>query len=195
MYGIQTPFSFGDLFFRYPLISQHTFPTKFIPFRRAEAEALVLYYKTRFRIKRDRDFSLEDARQLELLRIRLAQCIEGGFSFWQKSFLCAEDLDGEAFIRLCGRSPKDGESLHPDSMFEDYLQTLRKLENEEEKDDPNVIYRVSPVVFDEQTVANTKFRALLRVPTLKVRSGEDALNLLSTSERHVLRFILIQMLL
>lgn len=72
-----------------------------------------------------------------------------------------------AFLRLCGRSPKDGEPLDRTAVRARYAKELDEL---------------SAAGMDP-TAANTRYRAVLRVPWMQVCTGSEAMSLLLTSER------------
>lgn len=70
------------------------------------------------------------------------------------------------FVRLCGRSPKDGEPLDRWIWWQKYESELQKLIEEG--------YDATP---------NTKMIAISRVQYMKVHNGSEAMSLLLTSER------------
>ncbi len=72
-----------------------------------------------------------------------------------------------AFLRLCGRSPKDGEPLDRDSIQHNYATELESLVKDQ----------------GLPCNGNTKMIAISRTSTLKVRCGREAMSLLLTSER------------
>lgn len=135
----------------YPTLEQFTFPTEFLPLARAEAVAILHYQDARFNERR-----LLTAKDVEILRA-LERRIE---SVLQQKF-----PDG-AFLRLCGRSPKEGIPLDRQGVIDRYNAELKKLLDE-----------------GEQLTANTKLRAIARTNWLRVGSGADAMSLLLTSER------------
>jgi gamma-glutamylcyclotransferase (GGCT)/AIG2-like uncharacterized protein YtfP len=89
---------------------------------------------------------------------------------------CALDAfpNRDAFVRLCGRSPKDGEPRDPASIFQAYQRHFANS-TQDFSCDPDPAVRVS--------VGNAKLVAATRTSTLRVRSGKDALALLLSSER------------
>jgi hypothetical protein len=128
----------------YPRLGkQWTFETSFVPLTRREAAALLGYYETRF-LHRPM-LTKEDVCVLECLEKRLDDAIRTDFG-----------SDG-AFMRLCGRSPKDGEPLCREKLRAQYTDQLLKTKS--------------------------KYTALARTPYLRVTSGEEAMSLLLTSER------------
>eukprot|EP00026_Physarum_polycephalum_P005786 Phypoly_transcript_05824.p1 GENE.Phypoly_transcript_05824~~Phypoly_transcript_05824.p1 ORF type:complete len:588 (+),score=94.49 Phypoly_transcript_05824:110-1765(+) len=72
-----------------------------------------------------------------------------------------------AFMRLCGRSPKDAEPLQRDAVYQKYQQELKDLVEKQ----------------GAELNALTKLRAIARVNYLGVHTGKDAMSLLLTSER------------
>lgn len=74
-----------------------------------------------------------------------------------------------AFMRLCGRSPKDADPLNPENVLHEFEEELERVTQEFPDLDPN-----SP---------NTKFVALTRVNWMKVTNAREVMNLLLTSER------------
>ena len=74
-----------------------------------------------------------------------------------------------AFLRLCGRSPKDGEPTDPlvrDKIWQSYLTALHDETKEETDHD------------------NARVAAIARIPSyLRVKTGAEAMALLLTSER------------
>jgi len=78
-------------------------------------------------------------------------------------------------VRLCGRSPKDGEPLDRQAVWNDYMRTLQQL-----------TAHTDAAAFDECAVdANTRLRAITHASarSFRCRSGNDVMSLLLTSER------------
>eukprot|EP00808_Paulinella_micropora_P010443 g32454.t1 len=98
----------------YPLLAPLTFKTIFYPLQRAEARAILHYYAMRFLGKRER-FTDRDVAVLQMLETRLDQRIKRHFAHTG------------AFLRLCGRSPKDSDPLHPDRVWTRYQSELQRL--------------------------------------------------------------------
>ena len=134
-----------------------TYKTVFSPFKRREAKAIVAYYRTLHDISRPSNFSLEDAVILGELENRLENLIQSNFG---------EEGEGGAFLRLCGRSPKDGEPKDPKKMLTKYREELGVLVEKGKEED-----------------VDTKLMAIYRVPVLRAGSGEEAMHLLLSSER------------
>ena len=139
----------------YPQVRHLTYKTIFSPFQRKEAKAIVAYYRTLHDIARPADFSSKDAHVLEELEQRLDHLIQTNFGG-----------KGGAFLRLCGRSPKDGEPENPKRMLTKYHEELERLvEGGRERD------------------VDTKMMAIYRVPVMRVGGGEEAMHMLLSSER------------
>eukprot|EP01117_Protostelium_nocturnum_P014823 TRINITY_DN5682_c0_g1_i1.p1 TRINITY_DN5682_c0_g1~~TRINITY_DN5682_c0_g1_i1.p1 ORF type:complete len:514 (+),score=167.70 TRINITY_DN5682_c0_g1_i1:126-1667(+) len=135
----------------YPSLESVTFSTEFFPLTRTEAQSVLAYQDTRYRGKKR--LTTRDVRNLNALEERLDVEIKRHFP------------EG-AFMRLCGRSPKDGDPYDRQSLRDSYDRELGKL-----------------VDSGEELNANTKLRAVARVSWLGVSNGKDAMSLLLTSER------------
>lgn len=140
----------------YPSLERFTFPTKFVPLTRQEAIAIMNYQETRFN-KRPK-LTQKDVKVLEALEARLDQAITKWFP-------------GGAFMRLCGRSPKDAEPLLRDEVWAKYQSELKSLQVNEGGED------------GAEPSALTKLKAIAKVNYLGVTSGKGAMSLLLTSER------------
>jgi gamma-glutamylcyclotransferase (GGCT)/AIG2-like uncharacterized protein YtfP len=138
----------------YPRLEAFTFRSVFEPLTRSEARAIVNYYRTRHRLARDTDLSAADVEQLDQLEDRLDHSIRRSFG------------QSGAFLRLCGRSPKDAEPLDRAQVRASYSDKLRELLQAGASD-----------------TSITKLTAIARVSWLRVTSGAEAMSLLLTSER------------
>jgi hypothetical protein len=81
------------------------------------------------------------------------------------------------FVRLCGRSPKDGEPLNRQAVWDDYIRTLKSISGHVTSSDS---------AFNESAVdANSRLRAITHASarSFRCRSGNDVMGLLLTSER------------
>eukprot|EP01087_Luapelamoeba_hula_P011320 TRINITY_DN3064_c0_g1_i1.p1 TRINITY_DN3064_c0_g1~~TRINITY_DN3064_c0_g1_i1.p1 ORF type:complete len:541 (+),score=79.64 TRINITY_DN3064_c0_g1_i1:40-1662(+) len=138
----------------YPALTPFTFRTSFVPLTRTEAEAILHYQQLRF-IQKPGSLKERDVAALKVLEERLD--IEIVRQFQGRG----------AFLRLCGRSPKDADPLDRDFVRHNYAAQLDKL-----------------VAAGAELTANTKMRAVANMPSwLRVRSGAEAMSLLLTSER------------
>lgn len=138
----------------YPPLARFTFPSECIPLSRPEARALLHYQETRYLGRGE--LSEADVRALQQLEARLHDRINAPGVYPEG-----------AFLRLCGRSPKDGEPLARGRVREQYARELAKLR--EQGEDINA--------------ANVRYQAVARVPCLRVTTGQEAMSLLLTSER------------
>ena len=135
----------------YPVLQQFTFPTIFRPFTRHEGIAIMHYYQMRFMEKKI--FTSFDIEILNNLENDLDILIKKNFA-------------NGAFLRLCGRSPKDAEPLEREKLVSKYLGNLAKLQAE-----------------GFPKTSNTKLIAIARTNWMSVCNGREAMSLLLTSER------------
>jgi gamma-glutamylcyclotransferase (GGCT)/AIG2-like uncharacterized protein YtfP len=136
----------------YPIVEEFTFKTLFLPLSKDEARAILAFHDVSWRhvkqsLCEEEIFTL---RKLE----RDIDSLLGGFG------------DHIAFVRLSGRSPKDGEPLNRELIMDHY------------KSDLDLLLRQG-----QPLNGNTKMIAISRTTTLKVACGADAMSLLLTSER------------
>lgn len=136
----------------YPPLKEFTYFTKFRPLTLQEGISMMAYYERRFMERKV--FYQKDVDVLLKLENDLDNIIKTNFG------------KNGAFIRLCGRSPKDAEPLDVDNLKENYLNHLQNLHN-------NGLPKN----------ANTKLTAIAKVNWMCVRNGKEAMNLLLTSER------------
>lgn len=136
----------------YPQLQSFTFGSVFLPLQRAEARAIIAYHNLTWRHAAE-GISPEHIRALRKLEARIEQTL-----------LSFEDRG--AFMRLCGRSPKDGEPLHRHLVYEAYQRQLQAL-----------------LDAGEPLNAATKMIAIGRVNWMKINTAADAMSLLLTSER------------
>lgn len=137
----------------YPLVEDMTFKSVFVPLTMTEAKAIQAFHDVSWR--KSRENLSED--EIDVLR-ELEQSIDNTI---QTTF-----GNAGCFIRLCGRSPKDGEPLHRDAIFERFQREHQRLIAEGRPDD-----------------IHTKMTAIARTPLLHVRTGAEVMSLLLTSER------------
>jgi hypothetical protein len=141
----------------YPILKDFTFKTHFIPLSISEAKAIIIFYRTKYNIQRNRDLNGDDIIILNSLENRIQNNLQNNFK-------------NGAFIRLCGRSPKDGEPLHPNKVINHYTQELKRIKQDETLEN-----------FPE---AGKKMMAIGKTNNImKVNNGSEAMNLLLTSER------------
>lgn len=152
----------------YPLLSKHTFPTVFLPLRRSEAAAIVGFHDMSWRSVRSA-LTRAEVSVLDALECRLDAALAKSHNFKTHG----------AFLRLCGRSPKDGEPTDPtvrQRIWASYQQALERLVEEK---------RTTGGKGEEVLVdGNTRLAAVAETESwLRVCSGADAMSLLLTSER------------
>jgi hypothetical protein len=136
----------------YPSVQAVTFPTRFLPLTMNEARAILSFH----------DVSWRHAKEALLPEeIATLKGLEGSIDSMVREF-----PNKCAFMRLCGRSPKDGEPLDRTTVLQKYQSELDSL-----------------TAAGLSLTGNTKMVAISRTSTLRVRSGRDAMSLLLTSER------------
>lgn len=140
----------------YPRLKEFTFPTVFLPFTPAEAQAVVQCYRERCQSRRGA-LSPENVHCLKAFERRV------------DAALAQPELSGGAFPRLCGRSLKDADPLYPDSARAEYSGHLSRLSS----------------LHEDNAVAGgcLEIQALLKVEWMKVQSGAELMSLLLSSER------------
>jgi gamma-glutamylcyclotransferase (GGCT)/AIG2-like uncharacterized protein YtfP len=141
-----------DLDVWYPLVKEFTFRTNFIPLVLEEAKAIRGFHDVSWRHLRKH----LTQREIDVLQ-RLEEDID--------SKIRSEFPNG-AFVRLCGRSPKDGEPLEKERVLKQYEE--------------NLVLVQKTFGFDKTT---SKMMAIARTNYLKVFSGAEVMSLLLTSER------------
>ncbi|CAB9505654.1 AIG2-like family [Seminavis robusta] len=143
----------------YPPLAEHTFSTVFLPLKRREAEAIVAYYNATWR-SLPHELTSQAVETLLALEARIDKALIEHFA------------SRGAFLRLCGRSPKDGEPTDPvlrSKIWASYQSTLQTMSQAEQ----------IPVTDDNLRVA-----AIAKTESwMKVHSGAHAMSLLLTSER------------
>eukprot|EP01038_Epipyxis_sp_PR26KG_P016641 gene16641-22741_t len=142
----------------YPKLQSYTFRSIFIPIKVEEAKAIQSFSNVSWRNVKDK----LDKREVNCLK-ELEATIDAELS----SHFADNNGNVNGFIRLCGRSPKDGEPLHREKVYNIYQMELNRLVNDE----------------GYQLNANTKMIALTKTSTLHVSNGAEAISLLLTSER------------
>lgn len=142
----------------YPIISQFTFKTVFLPLRRCEAIAIVHYFNARYLNKNLKQFTTYDVKILNELEQRISKLITNNNEF------CKHGV----FMRLCGRSAKDCDVLDRDkNLKQKYDQQLKKLLEKDKKE-------LNP---------ETKLIAIARTQYLKITTAKEAMAQLLSSER------------
>ena len=140
----------------YPIMEPITFKTYFLPLKLEQAEAIIQYYSTNYLGKEG--FTIEHTKILEDLETQIDQLFTTTPLLQKKG----------AFLRLCGRSPKDGEPYDPERFYEEYRSNLHYLVEEKHLD---------------PTEGNTKIWAIAKTHWLIIRNAKDCLSLLLSSKK------------
>ena len=140
----------------YPIMEPITFKTYFISLKLEQAEAIIQYYST-FYIGKG-TFTLEHTIILEELEKRIDNLFATTPGLREKG----------SFLRLCGRSPKDGEPNNPQRFYDEYRSNLEYLSKEKRLD------------INE---GNTKIWAIAKTHWLIVKNAKDCLSLLLSSHK------------
>lgn len=85
--------------------------------------------------------TLADIEVLENLEAKIDRLLKGSFAGTSPTSVRLFSLwifEGKsAFLRLCGRSPKDADTLDPEAVIREYETNLSQLIKEGHPDDPN----------------------------------------------------------
>eukprot|EP01083_Nonionella_stella_P023605 65323_1 len=150
----------------YPILKKFTFETVFLPFKRREAIAIIHYYQTRYIRNAPHSVPLLTPYDIKILN-ELEHQISNLLSDTSHSF-----TTHGAFMRLCGRSPKDAEPLDHSLVRQLYDKNL-----------DNLLQGNNPQNIKYKRTANTKLIAIALTQWLKINHAKDAMNQLLTSER------------
>ena len=144
----------------YPIIKDFTFKTYFIPLEIEDAIAMSNFYEEKFLLnnKDSNKLTYEDIKRIKNLEIKIQNIIDSNPNLKSKG----------AFVRLSGRSPKDGEPYDSKKIKNNYDNNLIKFEK---------IYNL------KKDSPQLKVLSYLRSNNLKSDNAKDVLNLLLTSER------------
>ncbi len=137
----------------YPRVREFTFRSHFMPLKRREAAAIVRFYQFANNIA-PAQCDASDVDVLRQLQGRLQAALDAHFP------------GAPAFVRMCGRSPKDGDPLRPQAVLDAYTGVREGLVAAGAADD-----------------VNTRLLAIAHTSVLRVTDGADTLALLLTSER------------
>merc|ERR1711998_357104 len=151
----------------YPLLEDLTFYTHFLPLSPAHARAITAFYGARYN-SRQEEFHPEHAVGLRDLRRVLGEVLQR-----------REFKETGAFVRLSSRSPKDGVPFKQVDVRRAYQEALGAITSQEQEGSPGEHQS------NNQPDENLKMRALSRASASywRVRSGDDAMSLLLSSER------------
>lgn len=143
----------------YRPLADATFRSEFIPLKRRECSAILRAYRERYNVANDRPLDADDIAAIRALEEKIDVLLKHHFS------------ETGAFMRLCGRSPKDGEPLDRDAVLERYTRALQGIAGGRADGADGI------------PDGNTRLRAVARVDWLRVTSGAEAMSLLLSSER------------
>lgn len=139
----------------YPLLEPITYKTFFLPLTLEEAESIIAYNKT-FYLHRAA-FTSSHTEVLEKLERKIE-------AFFDTNTV----LQKGAFLRLCGRSPKDGIPYNPRAYLEEYYSNLEDISKAQNLD---------------KTKGNTKMIAIAKTHWLVVKNSMESLALLLSSRK------------
>ncbi|KAL6050058.1 Cell division cycle protein 123 [Balamuthia mandrillaris] len=150
----------------YPQLKEYTFETTFLNLSPEEARAIVSTYQQKQRQECGKEQAKAEEEELHLLS-QLKERINNAI----KAFVGGEGEDGGAFVRLSTRSPKDA-TIAGDKTMRLFEEELERMEQEEQ-------------VENAREDENARLVALIVASTkaMMVCSGEEALQLITTSER------------
>jgi hypothetical protein len=131
----------------------------FFPLKLEEAEAIRAFHDVSWRHLRP-FLTEKEIQTLRNLEKDIEQCLIQNSTNGVCSF----------FLRLCGRSPKDGEPFNRNEILQKYNDALYIIQNS-----PN------PEIYINDS--NQKMNAISQISWLKVDCAKDAMSLLLTSER------------
>lgn len=136
----------------YPILKDQTFKTIFIPLTVFERNAIIEFHNVSWR-----NISPKLSNYHTNILNQLEQNIQ---------LIIQENHSDGYFIRLCGRSPKDGEPNNRENVWRKYESNLNQL-------------------LQNGDVLNihTKMTAIARTPWMQIFSGADVMSLILTSER------------
>lgn len=138
----------------YPILSKFTFKSVFLPISIQEREAIIRFNEVSWRdVRINNNLSTDNIKILKQLENDITSMIKSNFP-------------NGAFLRLCGRSPKDGDPLQRKKIWSQYSEIYTSLINNGWSDD-----------------IHTKMMAISQVNLLKIENGSEAMSLLLTSER------------
>lgn len=140
----------------YPQLKQCTFETVFLPLSRGEGRALIRAY--RFRFLSSGFVGIEDAEALRRLEDRIDDAI------------CDHFAATGCFMRLCGRSAKDGDPLDRGRVQREYKEALERIAG-------------LPGGPSMAPSAAVKMQAAMAVEVLRCWTGAEVMSILLSSER------------
>jgi gamma-glutamylcyclotransferase (GGCT)/AIG2-like uncharacterized protein YtfP len=138
----------------YPILADYTFKSIFIPLTVKERDAIIRFNDISWK-------NISNDNKLTNYEVEILNDLESDIDKYIKS-----KFSNGAFIRLCGRSPKDGEPLNTNIVYSQY-----------EKIHSNLIKS------GWENNIHSKMTAIAKTPYMKVTSGKEAMSLILTSER------------
>ena len=140
----------------YPILKDYTFKTYFIPLEIEDAIAMSNFYEEKYLSKNK--LTQDDINRIKNLEIKIQKLIDSNPNLKSWGY----------FVRLSGRSPKDGEPYNMQKIKNNYENNLIRYEKlyDLKKDSPQL-----------------KVLSFLRSNHLKSENAKDALSLLLSSER------------
>ena len=144
----------------YPIIKDFTFKTYFIPLEVEDAIAMSNFYEEKY---------LPNNKNVNKMTYGDINCLKNLENKIQNLFDSNPNLKLKGvFVRLSGRSPKDGEPYNMQKIISNYNNNLIKFEK---------IYNL------KKDSPQLKILSYLRSKNLKAENAKEALNLLLSSER------------
>ena len=144
----------------YPVLRDYTFKTYFIPLEIEDAIAMSNFYEEKYlsENKNSNKLTFDDINRIKNLEIKIQKIIDLNPNLKTKG----------CFVRLSGRSPKDGEPYNMQKIKNNYENNLIRYEKEYnlKKDSPQL-----------------KVLSFLRSNNLKSENAKEVLNILLSSER------------
>jgi hypothetical protein len=149
----------------YPRLKAFTFDTIFLPLSCGEGAAMVHSYDAMWRHRPGREITALDVRLLQRLEARISEALDRP-PFWDER----TGARVPAFLRLCGRSPKDGEPDDRSGVWHAYLHNLDGVRAElSQLRQPNTEESFDKAALTDE--GNAMLIAISRTPTLCVRSA------------------------
>lgn len=140
----------------YPFMEPVTYKTYFLPLTLEEAEAIIAYNRT-FYLHKD-SFTSTHTRILEEMESKIDKIFSTNPTLQQKG----------SFLRLCGRSPKDGIPYNPKIFIDQYYNNLEQLSKTKKLN---------------KSKGNTKMLAIAKTHWLICKNSRDSMALLLSSRK------------
>ena len=143
------------------MVKQFTFQSEFLPLLKSECHAIQAFYNVSYRHTRP---------HLTRKEITTLQNLEKAIDkLYQQHFTTKTG----AFVRLCGRSPKDGEPLHKSKVYSDYQGHLTELLADEAagQQQQEQVEELQEQEEEQEASLHLKMTAIARTSWLKVGRG------------------------